>query len=90
MFAALASRRVSVHGPRLPLPVDEMTLLSNHINPDHTRALPGYSVGKVIGEGGFCQVSGSMNGQGTASYCRQSFITQRQSLDLPLVVRVAG
>jgi hypothetical protein len=56
MFAGLASRRLPVHLPRLPLPVDEATLLSNHINADHTRALPGYSVGKVIGEGGFCQV----------------------------------
>lgn len=45
-----------MHTPRLPHGVDEATLLSGHINTEHSAALPGYAVGKVIGEGGFCQV----------------------------------
>ncbi|KAL6759053.1 kinase-like domain-containing protein [Haematococcus lacustris] len=31
-------------------------LLGGELHAEHTAALPGYSVGKVIGEGGFCQV----------------------------------
>ncbi len=56
MFVSLASKRVPVYPPRLPHAVDEGTLLSGHISTEHTTALPGYAVGKVIGEGGFCQV----------------------------------
>lgn len=35
-----------------------MALLGCDVNEEHTAALPGYTVGKVIGEGGFCQASG--------------------------------
>ncbi len=31
-------------------------LLGSELDDAHSAALPGYSVGKVIGEGGFCKV----------------------------------
>ncbi|KAF5828215.1 hypothetical protein DUNSADRAFT_18019 [Dunaliella salina] len=37
-------------------PCDYGALLGCEINEEHSAALPGYTVGKVIGEGGFCQV----------------------------------
>jgi len=35
---------------------DYGALLGCEVNEEHSAALPGYTVGKVIGEGGFCQV----------------------------------
>jgi hypothetical protein len=44
--------------PPLTLPpADYGMLLGCEVSEEHSAALPGYTVGKVIGEGGFCQVS---------------------------------
>jgi hypothetical protein len=39
-----------------------MSMLGGEMHADHSAALPGYSVGKIIGEGGFCQVGGGWGG----------------------------
>lgn len=56
MTLSCALRSVPVHPPRMPAPVDEVALLGGPIHLEHTTVLPGYAVGRVIGEGGFCQV----------------------------------
>jgi hypothetical protein len=40
--------------------VEARMLLGSEINTQMSLDLPGYSVGKVIGEGGFCKVRGVM------------------------------
>ncbi|KAG1668458.1 hypothetical protein FOA52_005231 [Chlamydomonas sp. UWO 241] len=61
LAAKVAGKRAQFHRARLVVDgerarADARKMLSMEIDDEHSRALPGYSVGKVIGEGGFCMV----------------------------------
>uniref|UniRef100_A0A7R9YZB3 non-specific serine/threonine protein kinase n=1 Tax=Chlamydomonas euryale TaxID=1486919 RepID=A0A7R9YZB3_9CHLO len=54
--AVAAARDVAAYMEELQARADARRILEMEIDDEHSRALPGYSVGKVIGEGGFCMV----------------------------------
>lgn len=55
IFASVASQPVPILAPALPKQ-DYTAMLGGEVSSEHSVVLPGYTVGKVIGEGGFCQV----------------------------------